>query len=386
LRNRYRKILILSYVKYIVLVAFSLFSFSQLSGQYSILYTDAAGSELPNNDVHSCQVVTDSLHVIRILIDDDAADNTGILINFPTGMDYLDGSLVLLDQVGGLSITASTSSSPGSIDFTISPADLSAGDEITFGYSRYANCAAINHQSTGGTFKDYIAVSGAAGIVFEDNPAFANYDLLVPAISLFNEGPITTSVGSTVTREISIVNGGLGFLKESTLKIDDQTGTNTISLVTANGTTLTPTTAGSINSYLIDESIISQYGNGDNKLDNGEEIILTRSYEVLSCSCDSSYEIDWNCEGSCTETDVLPQETIIANTVPDLRVDIPDVDEDVCFDGSNSFHGGSAVIQTVRVQNLGTGAAVGFNLTMHNYNPGSGRGRHYFSTEAWQVK
>jgi len=361
-------------------------SLSELSGQYSILYTDAAGTHLPNNDVHSCQEVSDSIHVIRVVIEDDAADNTGILINFPTGMDYLEGSLALVNQIGGLTISASTSSSPGSIDFTVSPADLHEGDEITFSYSRYANCAAINHQSSGGTFKDYLAVAGAAGVVFEDNPAFANYDLLVPAISLFNEGPITTSVGSTVTREISIVNGGLGFLKESSLKIDDQTGTNTTSLVTASGTTLTPSTVGSINTYVIDESIISQYGNGDNKLDNGEEIILTRTYEVLACHCESSYAIDWNCEGTCTETDVLPQETIISNTVPDLRVNMPDVIEDVCFDGSNSFTGGTAVIQTVKVENLGTGAAVDFSLTMHNYNPGSGRGRHYFSTEPWVVK
>ena len=359
---------------------------AQVSGQYSISYSDSSGNPLPNQDVHACQEVADSIHVIRIVINDDAADNTGILINFINGMDYLDGSLILVDQIGGLSISEGTGSSPGSIDLVISPPDLNAGDEITFGYSRYANCTAINHQTAGGTFKDYIAVSGGAGVVFEDNPAFANYDLLVPAVSLFNEGPITTTVGSTVTREISIVNGGLGFLNEAELSIDDQTGTNTLSLETQNGTILTPTTSGSVHEYLIDANVISQYGNGDNNLDNGEEIILTRTYEVLSCSCESSYQVDWNCEGACTESDLLPQETIISNSVPNLMIDMPDVDEDVCFDGSNALIGGTPVIQTVRVRNVGTGHAINFSLTMHNYNPGSGRGRHYFSNEAWTVK
>ena len=357
---------------------------SQLSAQYSISYSDSNGVNLANNDVHACQEVIDSIHAVRVIIEDDAADNTKIEIDFPTGMSYLTGSLVILDQIGGITVTTISSSS--SIEIVLNPSDLNAGDEITFGYARYANCSAINHQNNGGTFKDIITVSGDAGTVVENNPALSNYDLLVPAISLFNEGAITTTVGSTVTREVSIVNGGLGFLKSTEFSINDQTGTITTSLTTANGTTLTPTTVGSIHTYDLGSSVISQYGNGDDKLDNGEEIILTRTYEVLSCFCPSSYEVNWNCEGQCEESISLPQETIIANTVPKLVVNMPDVDEDVCFDGSNSYQTGSAVIQVVKVENTGTGAAVNFSLTMSNYNPGSGRGRHYYSDEAWVVK
>ena len=352
--------------------------------QYTISYSDANGVQLPSADIHACQEVSDSIQAVRVVIDDDAADNAVIDIDFPTGISYLDGSIFILDQVGGITMT--TISTVSGIKVHLEPADLNEGDEITIAYSHYANCTAINHQSSGGTFKDNISVSGDAGTVVENNPALANYDLLVPAISLFNEGPITTAVGSTVTREINIINGGLGFLKTTQLSIDDQTGTNTISLTTANGTTISPTTTGNVHSYTIDSSIISQYGNGDDNLDNGEEIILTRTYEVLSCNCPSSYSVQWDCEGSCQESESLPQETIIANTVPNLEVTMPDVNEDVCYDGSNALNGGSAVIQVVKVENIGTGAAVNFNLTMHNYNPGSGRGRHYFSDEAWIVK
>lgn len=357
---------------------------TQGSAQYTISYSDINGVKLPSNDIHSCQEVLDSIQAVRIVVDDDTADNAIINIAFPTGMSYLNGSITLLNQVGGITFT--TISSGNSIQVHLEPSDLNAGDELTIGYSHYANCTAINHQSSGGTFKDNITVSGDAGTVVENNPALANYDLLVPAISLFNEGPITTTVGSTVEREISIVNGGLGFLKTASFTIDDKTGTNTLSLKTANGTTISPSTSGVNHTYVIDASVISQYGNGDDHLDNGEEIILTRSYEVLSCNCPSSYGVAWDCEGSCQESHILPQETIVANTVPNLKVTMPDVDEDVCYDGSNAMIGGTAVIQVVKVENIGTGAAVNFNLTMHNYNPGSGRGRHYFSDENWVVK
>lgn len=359
---------------------------TQSTAQYTISYSDETGLQLPNNDVHSCQVVTDSIHAIRVVIEDDAADNATIELDFQSGMSYLDGSMTILDQSGGITITTISYSSGSHVEISLSPSDLNAGDEITIAYSRYADCGAISHQSNGGTFKDEVLVSGDAGIVVESNPALANYDLLVPAISLFNEGAITTTVGSTVTRDISIVNGGLGFLKEASFTIDDMTGTNTLSLTSVNGTTISPSGSGAVKTYDIDASIISQYGNGDDNLDNGEEIILTRTYEVLSCVCPSSYEVIWNCEGSCEQDITLPQETIIANTVPNLVVSMPNVDEDVCYDGSNSFQTGSAVIQTVEVENIGTGAAIDFKLTMSNYNPGSGRGRHYFSSEAWVVK
>ena len=213
---------------------------SQLSAQYTISYNDINGAGLASSDVHACQEVIDSIHVFRVVIEEDAADNTKIEIDFPVGMEYLNGSLVIIDQIGG--ITATTIPGSGSVEISLFPSDLNAGDEVTIGYARYANCSAINHQSSGGTFKDNIIVSGDIGTVSENNPALANYDLLVPAISLFNEGPITTPVGSTVTREINIINGGLGFLTTTLLEIDDMTGTSTVSLTTANGTTITGTT------------------------------------------------------------------------------------------------------------------------------------------------
>ena len=107
---------------------------------------------------------------------------------------------------------------------------------------------------------------------------------------------------------------------------------------------------------------------------------------MLTCNSPSSYKIDWDCDGACQESISLPQETIIANTVPNLSISMPNVIEDVCHDGSNSLHGGTAITQTVVVENSGTGAAVNFKLTMSNFNPGSGRGKHYYSTEPWLVK
>ena len=104
---------------------------------------------------------------------------------------------MMVDQTGGLSITESNVSNPANPTFDIAPADLSLGNTITISYARQAACEAIDYQQAGGIFKDVITVSGDAGNTVDDNLSSASYSLLTPSISLFHEGPISTSVGST---------------------------------------------------------------------------------------------------------------------------------------------------------------------------------------------
>ena len=244
------------------------------------------------------------------------------------------------------------------------------------------------YQAGGGIFKDEILVETDAGNVQDVDPNLNSYDLLVPSISMFGEGPITANVGTSVTRNITITNGGLGWLESLTFYIVDGTGTMTTQLeLLPSGAVLIPSsTVGDTLFYTLDNTVISEFGDNDGLYENGEQILLKRTYTVLSCDNDSYYNAYWGCTGICQETGDLLQQTNIPNLVPNLTVTMPNTSPDYCYDGSNSIDGGTPVMQTVKVQNTGNGPATNFSITMRGVQFGSNTGANYFGEEMWQVK
>ena len=357
-----------------------------LSSQYSIVYNGPTGDNLENHNVNVCQNSDGDKAQVRLVITSDDAAIAQVAVAFPTGVQYIPGSLSLVDQMGGLNIAEFNISNLSNPIFAVTASNLTIGNEITFQYSRVASCDAIDFQAQGGVFKDLITVDDGNVTIVEDDEFLASYDILTPALSMFNNGAITGTVGSDVESEIRIVNGGLGFLSELNFVINDNIGTKTNSLQTSTGTTVTPSPSGNIINYTLSASVFSNFGNRDNYFDSGEEIILKRSYEILACVSPSNYQASWGCgSASCYTTPELHQQTNVKNSLPNLKMTMPVVDQDVCMDGSDAYQGGSAIHQRVKVENTGTGAATNFTLTMHNWTPGSGRGQNYFSNEAWRV-
>lgn len=354
--------------------------------QASIFYTNDTGFALPNEDVQACLDRDDMPNQARILFTNDAADNASITIQMPTGISYRAGTINVVNQQGGLSIVEADISDLSAPVFNIMPADLSANNEITIEWARFASCDAVDFQMMSGIFKDAITLDTDAGQVVEDDLTVNTYDLLVPSLSMFSQGAITTALGSTVTRDITITNGGLGDLENFTFYIKDGTGTATTQLATADGTVIMPS---SINVdtlfYTLDATAISEVGNMDNLYENGEQIVLTRTYDVIACDNDSYYQAYWGCGSVCQATSVLLQETIMPNLVPNLQLSMPNIDYDYCFNGDDAMIGGTALMQQVRVENTGSGAATDFELEMFSRWPGSGSGRNYFSNELWTI-
>ncbi len=370
---------------FLLLALFILQFETAVQAQYTILYNDAGGNPLLTEDVNTCQSF-DEVNSARLIIVSDGADNTSVTLTMPTGVSYVDGSVMLVSESGGLNIVQTTFD-PINPVFSITPADLNSGDEITFSWAREADCDAVDYLMSGGTFKDVVEVSGDAGSITENNVNLNTYDVLVPSLSMFGEGPITANVGTSVMRGLTITNGGQGRLSEFTFYIIDGPGTTTTQLETSAGTVLTPSSViDDTLIYTIDGPIIDDFGNLDTDFDNGEQVILTRTYTVDNCDNDSYYGSYWGCPGICMETDILLQTTVIPNLVPNLSFGFKDeVNNDFCFNGDNAAKDGTPVMQTFEMCNTGDGPATNIVLELHNNTPGSGTGQNYFTLEQINV-
>lgn len=235
---------------------FLLIGTTNLNAQYTILYNDAASNPLPTDDVSVCQDEVFN-NTARIIVASNAADNATITITFPPGMSYVPGciSIEAPYKIGELDISDLTMPV-----FNIEPTDLSAGDEFVIEYCRVGDCDATEYQMLGGTFKDIIEVCGDAGCVIDDNMNLNSYDLLTPSVSLAGEGPITAAVGENVCRDVTLTNGGLGYLDSLKFYIVDGPGTATTSLTTLAGTVLTPILNGDTLCYWLTSVEMAEIG------------------------------------------------------------------------------------------------------------------------------
>jgi len=352
------------------------------SAQYNILYTDGNNNPLLTDDISVCQSEV-FYNTARIIIGSNSADNSSFTITMPPGVEYVPGCMSVLNTNAGITVTESNISDLNSPVFTLQPSDLSAGDQVTIQYCRVADCAATAHQMNGGTFKDEIEVCGDAGCTIDDDPSLNSYDLMTPSLSMSSDGPITAQVGTNVCRNITLTNGGQGYLDSIKYYTIDGTGTTTTSMTTVpTGTVLTPIVNGDTLCYWLTGAILAEFGNGDNFMDNGEQILLERCYDVDNCDNASFYGSYWGCPGSCMSTDEIMQQTNIPNDVPNLSFGFKNgVNRDFCFKGQNAVNGGTAVIQTFELCNTGAGPATNIAFELYNNTPGSGTGQNYFTEE-----
>ncbi|MEE9437796.1 MAG: hypothetical protein V3V14_02270, partial [Saprospiraceae bacterium] len=353
----------------------------------SALYTYSTGGDLPLEPVMACQ---DSVfyNSVRVSILSDDADNLYVSLTLPDGMTYVQGSIQVLEASAGLSIIEDDVTGPFYYDFLVTPSNLFVGDYITIQYGRQADCEAVSEQLAGTIFKDKIVFIHNNGFDLEIDADVRSYDLLVPSLSLAGEGAIVTSLGSSVMRTLTITNGGQGELDEFVFYIDDGFGTTTTQLETVGGTVINPSsTNGDTLFYTLSSVEIAEFGDLDVHLENGEQIIVKRTYTVTECNNDSGYQAHWGCGGEiCQTTTKLEQSTVIENIVPNIEVSLPNPNDGYCYNGTNSIDGGTEVTQIFEVKNSGNGPATNFELTLKSFQPGSNTGANYFSTAPWVVK
>ena len=358
--------------------------------QAEIFYTNFAGNPLPLEAVSTCQD-SSFINQARIEITSNDVDSLIISINTPPGVNFIVGSerIVSSSRMDGLTLQyiGPDPVFEGQHNFQVLPYDLNAGDYFTIEWTRQADCGAVAYQQTGGIFKDYVILTWNSGQFLDLNDDVRSYDVLVPALSISGEGPIITSLGDTVDRAVTITNGGLGELDEFTFYIIDGFGTITTQLETAGGTVIdTSSVNGDTLFYTLSSAEIAEFGDNDVHYEDGEQMMLKRTYMVTECDNNSGYRAYWGCDTLCQATTILEQSTIIENVVPNLSVTMPNTNPDYCYDGSNSVDGGAPLYQTVQVKNNGNGPATNFELTLRTYQAGSNTGANYFNTDLWVIK
>ncbi len=288
-----------------------------------ISYSAAGGAPLLKQDVVACDGM--AFNQVRIVVTNNSADNMLVTIDLPPGVFYETGSITTISQLGGLSVAESNISNLNAPVFAISPGNLSSGNEIVLQWDRRADmgCDAYNHLQGGGTFKDEIYVVTDGGNVEDVNPSLNSYNLLAPSLSMTGPAPVTTIVGSTLTRmPITITNGGQGYLSNYTFFIVEGAGLNTTQLETSPGGTVIPvaSTNGDTSFYTLTPALIAEFGDNDNRFENGEQVMLKRTVQVLSCNTSNGYGAYWGCPGRCQYSNFVNDQINIATGVPAIRL------------------------------------------------------------------
>ncbi len=226
----------------------------------------------------SAQSLTRALDTSLLTVKVDFASScTGITaeLRFPSGVDYVPGSVTATASSGGLTITdlGGTTSKP---TFTIS--DAATSNNITFTVKRVANCGSA---SSG---KDSVYITGSCGTTTETVGSVNNYNVFSPSISLTAPTTITgANLGSSYSRTFSITNGGNGCLDTLRLCIIRPSGSVSAATLKVGAATITPSsTSGDTSFYKISGANLPG-GTAAGKMCNGETVTFTENFTLVNC-------------------------------------------------------------------------------------------------------
>ncbi len=262
-------------------------------------------------------------------------NNILIDIDVPTGIEYIAASI---GSVNGYAITESNSAA---IQFNLQT--LEADSTAIFNLDLSAACSAIDFQLEGGIFRNTIKASYTGyNTSHQSNP----YNILYAALSILDVSPKNVSLvsGQTVTRTISVINGGNGSIDNFIIVNTQSADVNLIaaSVGTLNGNQIT-----------LSSAELSQIGNGDGNFDQDEIIDIAITYEALSCTdktVTSTIEVGW-----MSTTGFCQNSFSYANTSIDFSepvIEISTVNSlDACADATTGQQ------QSITLTNTGDGVA-----------------------------
>jgi|GEM_PF-2639559 len=334
-----------------------------------ILYVDENNTELPISDVVVCDLQAPNENYARIAVV-DTVTNLELELRFPPGVRYIPNSASVTSSTGGIQINYVGTSAAGGEVFSVTKSPLYPGEWFIIRWERDADCQAREHLHQGGLFKDGILLRWDGGSTADTSNGVRNYDVLTAALALTHSGNVSGPIGAVVSSEITVRNGGLGYLTEGfTLCIVDGPGTETQSLETVpNGTVITGTYMNDTICFFIDPTIFAEFGNGDALMDNGESVVLRRNYIITSCqNNDSYYYAYWGCEGEeCQRTLTVQQVSMVTDGAPNLSLQYYNPEYDFCFDGTNAEGG---MPKTIIFSIINNGSAPARDIFFH-YNSG----------------
>jgi len=315
--------------------------------------------------------VNDSYNVITITAKTDDVKTLHVTFDLPDGVSYVQGTVSIL--------------SSSSSDFIINEYDItnlnqpvfeilntsdddpwSPDDYVRFHFLRTANCDAVDYSLNGGLFKDYASLTydknGTTVTDTDDDENTGTYSLLYASLSLADIDPVSGHVGDTLTRPITVTNGGFAGTSVITHEVWPGAGVGGYKLY-YNNTELTPDA--SVTDHLVyhidmTESPFSDgngsYEDGDGNLEDNESLIFTESFTMTQCDAEAIYhQARWSCQATQRKGGAVLTEA----DDPELEIEVLEEGNNIC--GVNHFK--------LKITNTGTDTArdVLLNLGMgHN--------------------
>ncbi len=294
-----------------------------------------------NNSVPSEITVCDNAESFQIEftnISGATLSNPSIQIDFPTGINFVSGSIIESSsynvQEGNISnlelITLTTNSIPN-------------GATVSFAFDALARFDAIAMQQAGGLFRNNIIVNYTGG---SDTEETAAYNILVSALSVSNVSPIsnTVFVGQEFTRDVTIVNGGYGRI--SSFVLEDTHDANLDWLSADKGSFIVTG-----QSLQLTGADFTSIGNGDAYFDQNEQIIVRQTIQAAGCNnVESDIVAIWSCDSQELVSNHKLPYTTISLYPPNLAI-TPTAPFNTCVDGTSPNR------QELLITNNGTGPA-----------------------------
>ena len=231
----------------------------------------------------------DSFYVELQSLSSDTLSNVLIQLNMPTGVLYQLGS------VSG-NATESNVSNPSAIQ--LAGTDILPFQNISFTVLLYANCSAVDTVG----LRNFMTISHSNGL---DGDSSGVYNLLQPTLSIQSVTPPAYSgnIGDTITRCVTLINGGFGYLQDAQMVIErDPAVLSYTNFRLSNGFVLTPTLSGDSIIFSFAGSDFVQVGNLDSLLDQNETLEICYDIELLDCGNGASdIAAFWGCYGDVCE-------------------------------------------------------------------------------------
>ena len=232
--------------------------------------------------------------------------NIEVLIEFPDGIEYQAGSL------SGAGVAELNVSTLDSASFTLP--DLNAAQTVQFQINANAYCPALF--GTDSIFSNTVTAFHSGGVDSLESPA---YNLQFGALNITAMSNDTASVGDTITRIITITNGGQGPINSFTFfDVHD-----TVTLKMVNFKTLPGNIPLNLqvysDSFMVDvlSSAFTNVGNGDSVFNINEVIQICYNVVVMEClSTGSDLGVSWGCQGDLCQADVAFTDIVIPNFIP----------------------------------------------------------------------
>ncbi len=276
-----------------------------------------------------------------------------VFIDFPAGIYYESSSLDIIDIPAGLSMSEQDISDLNHIELLVTIDDGSSfdlGDEIVFELLRNAGCEAVDFAQNGGVFEDIIEVAYDSGNV---SGIGSPYSVIYGALSILQPSTVETFFDEASIVEVSLVNGGIGCVDSAMYYQIFDSNRLSIDDVSLDGLVISYEISGDTLWVPITAPVLSNVGNGDACLDDGETVLLNIDVKSIQCeaaSLELDHKVEWGCEqASCNEFEGVNSNVFVYTYgIPNLQM------HDLSYDQLGTCTEGNVAISIV---NIGTNNA-----------------------------